>query len=86
MSTKKTELEKVKGKHYDIAGISTIEILESSAERVDIPRKAIFPICNAVKYLLRCGAKQGESWRDDVAKAENYLHRALTGEWMKEAK
>jgi hypothetical protein len=53
---------------------------------VDIPRKAIFPICNAVKYLLRCGAKQGESWRDDVAKAENYLHRARTGEWMEEAK
>lgn len=78
--------EKVKGKHYDIAGISTIVILESIAEREDIPRKAIFPICNAVKYLLRCGAKHGESWRDDVAKAENYLHRALTGEWMKEAK
>ena len=78
--------EKVKGKHYDIAGISTIAILESIADRVDIPRKAIFPICNAVKYLLRCGAKKGESWRDDVAKAENYLHRARTGEWMKEAK
>lgn len=78
--------EKVKGKHYDIAGISTIAILESIAERVDIPRKAIFPICNALKYMIRCGAKKGESWRDDVAKAENYLHRARTGEWMKEAK
>ena len=86
MSTKKTKLEKVKGKHYYIAGISTIAILESIAERVDIPRKAIFPICNAVKYLLRCGAKHGESWQEDVAKAENYLHRARTGEWMKEAK
>lgn len=78
--------EKVKGKHYDIAGISTIVIIESIAERGDIPRKAVFPICNAVKYLLRCGAKKGESWSDDVAKAENYLHRARTGEWMKEAK
>ena len=86
MSTKKTNLEKVKGKHYDIAGISTIVILESIAEREDIPRKAVFQICNAVKYLLRCGAKKGESWRDDVAKAENYLHRARTGEWMEEAK
>ena len=82
----KTKLEKVKGTHYYIAGISTIEILESIAEREDIPRKAVFPICNAVKYLLRCGAKKGESWSDDVAKAENYLHRARTGEWMKEAK
>lgn len=87
MSTKKNKLKKVKGTHYDIAaGISTIVILDSIAERKDIPRKAIFPICNAVKYLLRCGAKPGESWQDDVAKAENYLHRARTGEWMKEAK
>lgn len=87
MATKKTKFEKIKGTHYDIAaGISTIAILDSIAERKDIPRKAIFPICNAVKYLLRCGAKPGESWQDDVAKAENYLHRARTGEWMKEAK
>lgn len=85
--SKKINLEKVKGTHYDIAaGISTIVILDSIAERKDIPRKAIFPVCNAVKYLLRCGAKPGESWQDDVAKAENYLHRARTGEWMKEAK
>lgn len=83
---KRNKLEKVKGTYYDVAGISTIAILDSIAERGDIPRKAIFPICNAVKYLLRCGAKPGESWQDDVAKAENYLHRARTGEWMKEAK
>ena len=78
METKKTELEKVKVKHYDIAGISTIAILESIAERVDIPRKAIFPICNAVKYLLRCGAKQGESWRDeDFEIANNQIKRLI---------
>lgn len=86
MSTKKNKLKKVKGTHYDIAGISTIAVLESIAERKDIPRKAIFPILNAVKYLLRCGAKPGESWQDDVAKAENYLHRARTGEWMKDVR
>ena len=86
MATKKNKFEKIKGTYYDIAGISTIAILDSIAERKDIPRKAIFPILNAVKYLLRCGAKPGESWQDDVAKAENYLHRARTGEWMKEAR
>ena len=87
MATKKNKFEKIKGTYYDIAaGISTIVILDSIAERKDIPRKAIFPILNAVKYLLRCGAKPGESWQDDVAKAENYLHRARTGEWMKEAR
>jgi hypothetical protein len=87
MAIKKTKFEKVKGTHYDIlAGISTIAILDSIAERKDIPRKAIFPILNAVKYLLRCGAKPGESWEDDVAKAENYLHRARTGGRKKEAR
>lgn len=78
------EIEKVKGAHYDVAGMPTITILDSIAERKDIPRRAIFPICNAVKYLLRCGAKPGENWESDVAKAENYLHRARTGEWANE--
>ena len=82
----KTNLEKVEGKHYDIGNIETIRIIECIVGRDEIPRKPAYAICNAVKYLLRCGAKHGESWRDDVAKAENYLHRARTGEWMKEAK
>ena len=86
MSTKKTNLEKVKGKHYDIGNIETIRIIECIVGRDEIPRKPAYAIGNAVKYLLRCGSKHGESWRDDVAKAENYLHRARTGEWMKEAK
>ena len=82
----KTNLEKVKGTHYDIGNIETIRIIEAIVGRNEIPRKPAYAIGNAVKYLLRCGAKQGESWRDDVAKAENYLHRALTGEWMKDAR
>ena len=82
----KTNLEKVKGKHYEIGNIETIRIIECIVGRDEIPRKPAYAIGNAVKYLLRCGAKHGESWRDDVAKAENYLHRARTGEGMKEAK
>ena len=82
----KTNLEKVKGTHYDIGNIETILIIEAIVGRNEIPRKPAYAIGNAVKYLLRCGAKQGESWRDDVAKSENYLHRARTGEWMKEAR
>ncbi len=82
----KNNLEKVKGKHYEIGNIETIRIIECIVGRDEIPRKPAYAIGNAVKYLIRCGAKKGESWRDDVAKAENYLHRALTGEWMKEAK
>lgn len=35
-----------------------------------------------VKDDIVCGAKHGESWQEDVAKAENYLHSARTGELM----
>lgn len=82
----KNNLEKVKGKHYAIGNIETIRIIECIVGREEIPRKPAYAIGNAVKYLLRCGAKNGERWQEDVAKAENYLHRARTGEWMKEAK
>ena len=82
----KTNFEKVKGKHYEIGNIETIRIIECIVVRDEIPRKPAYAIGNAVKYLLRCGAKNGERWQEDVAKAENYLHRARTGEWMKEAK
>ena len=82
----KTNFDKVKGKHYEIGNIETIRIIECIVGRDEIPRKPAYAIGNAVKYLLRCGAKNGERWQEDVAKAENYLHRARTGEWMKEAK
>ena len=82
----KTNFEKVKGKHYEIGNIEPIRIIECIVGRDEIPRKPAYAIGNAVKYLLRCGAKNGERWQEDVAKAENYLHRARTGEWMKEAK
>lgn len=72
---------KVKGEHYDKCGIETINIIESVVSRENIPRKPAYCIGNAIKYLLRLGLKDGESWEEDVAKAENYLHRARTGEW-----
>ena len=78
----KTNLEKVKGKHYEIGNIEAIRIIEAIVGRDEIPRKPAYAIGNAVKYLLRCGAKHVERWQEDVAKAENYLHRARTGEWV----
>lgn len=77
---------KIKGAHYDCSGVPAIDIIDSLSERANLPRKSLFPLGNAIKYLLRCGAKAGEDWKDDVAKAENYLHRARTGEWMEDAK
>lgn len=35
---------------------------------------------NALKYLLRAGRKDALS--EELGKAENYLHHALTGEWL----
>lgn len=36
----------------------------------------------AVKHLLRCGRKDGVY--TELKKAENYIHRARTGEWLKD--
>jgi len=73
---------KVKGEHYDKSGIEAIKLIESVVSREKLPRKAAYCVGNAIKYLLRAGLKEGESWEDDVAKAENYLHRSRTGEWI----
>lgn len=80
-------LDKVAGTHYDMeissGPVETIEILEAVVRREALPRAAAYCVGNALKYLLRAGNKPGESWKDDIAKAENYLHRALTGVWLK---
>lgn len=77
------ETKAVAGQHYDNLprGVETIEIIEAVIERENIPRKAAYAIGNALKYILRAGVKT-DDWRCDIAKAENYLHRALTGEWI----
>lgn len=73
----------VDGKHYDFENVNeTIDVIEMIVGRESIPRKSAYCIGNAVKYLLRAGVKSSETWKDDVAKAENYLHRALTSEWI----
>lgn len=55
------------------------EILERVHEASGSPAAA-WDVANAIKYLLRIGRKDG--WAVEVAKAENYLHHALTGEWL----
>jgi len=70
------------GKHYDFPVIKeSIEAIEIVVSRENIPRKAAYMIGNALKYILRAGVKT-ESWSEDISKAENYLHRALSGEWI----
>ena len=36
----------------------------------------------AIKHIMRAGKKEGQPWEKDIQKAQNYLHRALTGEWL----
>ena len=38
-------------------------------------------ICEAIAYQMRAGLKDGQDWKKDIEKAENYLHRARTGKW-----
>lgn len=83
MRTKDLKYSKVSGRHYDFAPVrEAMELIEQVVGREGVPRRAAYCIGNALKYLIRAGAKPGEPWEDDVRKAENYLHRAHTGEWM----
>lgn len=72
----------VAGRHYDLEHPvnESIEIIEMVMRRENIPPESRFSICQALCYLLRCGVKTDE-WAEDIEKAENYLHRATTGEW-----
>lgn len=77
----------VAGKHYDLPQPikESIELIEQLMDRQNIPRRPAFMIGQALRYIMRCGVKT-EDWGADIAKAENYLHRALTGEWNEKAK
>ena len=59
--------------HYQSSKFEVIEIIEEFG--LD------FLLGNAAKYLLRAGKKDGNSKDQDLSKAEQYIHRARTGEW-----
>ena len=70
--------------HYK-EGIQAIDIMEQrlcvgipEGYHADILRN--FRIAMALKYLVRCGKKDGSE--KELDKAINYLHRAKTGEWI----
>lgn len=62
-------------KHYDIGGISTMEILKAK-----MTREEFYGFCkgNVYKYMTRSGHKENEL--DDLRKAVVYLN------WLIEAK
>lgn len=76
--------DKPKDAYYDFLPIPSIEIIEAVVAREQIKsRVAAHFVGDALKYLLRLGLKPGADVMDDIRKAENFLHRARTGEWMK---
>ena len=78
-------MEKVDGRErYEVRGIRAEEIIADVMERVGSAEgfgmSQAWDVGNALKYLLRAGRK--DALVIELGKAENYLHHALTGEWL----
>ena len=76
------EMPQCDPEHYKAGNIETIDVLEDfvSIENRKLTSRQKYDVSQALKYLLRVGLK-GPS-EVDLQKAENYIHRALTGEWI----
>lgn len=74
------------GAHYGIktpiGEFEAIDIIEAVVSRKTLSQPVAYCVGNALKYILRVGNKPNASKWEDLAKAENYLHRARTGVWM----
>lgn len=73
--------------HYKKGAFQTIDVIEDFLDNESglLTAKQKYSIGNAIKYLSRAGLK-GSTPEDaitDLKKAENYIHRAITGEWIK---
>ena len=73
------------GSYYD-GKFETIEYIEYVVGKLvenGIDPKRAFCVGQALKYLSsRLGAKADAPVELDLQKAENYIHRALWGEWI----
>lgn len=73
------------GSYYD-GKFETIEYIEHVVENLvknGIEPKRAYCVGQALKYLsTRLGAKADNPVELDLQKAENYIHRARTGEWI----
>jgi hypothetical protein len=63
--------------HYLRGDVEAIEVIEGVLD--GIHGEDAYNLGNVLKYALRAGSK-GPA-HEDIAKANNYAHRALTGEW-----
>ena len=78
-------MEKADGRErYEVRGIQAEDVIADVMERVEsadgFGMAQAWDVGNALKYLLRAGRK--DALDIELGKAENYLHHALTGEWL----
>lgn len=73
--------------HYRTKEIEPILFCEQIMKTaLVIPTEARYSVAQCARYLGRVVTKEGEDWRKELEKAENYLRRARTGEWIKKEK
>ena len=63
--------------HYTQNDTEVIEFIEQVIKHYPTPEA--YHIGNVIKYIARAPHKG--NYIEDLEKAENYLHRALRGEW-----
>jgi hypothetical protein len=80
-------MEKVDGRErYSLCGcaVKAEDVIADVMGRVESAEgfgmAQAWDVGNALKYLLRAGRK--DALDIELGKAENYLHHALTGEWL----
>lgn len=80
-------MEKVDGRErYSLCGgaVKAEDVIADVMERVESAEgfgmSQAWDVGNALKYILRAGKKDALDM--ELGKAENYLHHALTGEWL----
>lgn len=80
-------MEKVDGRErYSLCGgaVKADDVIADVMGRVESAEgfgmSQAWDVGNALKYLLRAGRK--DALDIELGKAENYLHHALTGEWL----
>lgn len=69
--------------HYRTKAIEPITVQEQvMLSAKEVPEDRRLHIAQAIRYLMRVGTKAGEDWQKELDKAENYIHRARTGNWI----
>lgn len=80
----KAELDALRRVAAEESSEAVLRAIDAQARAVEAARleamAQAWDVGNALKYLLRAGRK--DALDIELGKAENYLHHALTGEWL----